>query len=63
MVYEMAAQNLNETLLTPMPAYAPDYVNLINPQLDAILIENEPAQEALDKAQQDVEELVEKTAQ
>ncbi|WP_366248464.1 ABC transporter substrate-binding protein [Terribacillus aidingensis] len=63
MVYEMAAQNLNDTLLTPMPAYAPDYVNLINPQLDAILLENKPAQEALDKAQQDVEELVEKTAQ
>ncbi|TLS39402.1 ABC transporter substrate-binding protein [Pseudalkalibacillus caeni] len=59
-VYQKAVDNLEVTKLTPVPVYAPDYLSMINPQIDAIMLGQTDAKKALDKAQKDVENIVEK---
>jgi len=59
MVYELADQNLEHTVITPTPLIAPDYKPLIMGQIDEALLGNKSAQEALDDAQESVESLVE----
>lgn len=59
MIYEMAHQNLDVTVITPVPLHAPDYINLVNTQIDSAFLGEKTAQEALDDAQASVENLVE----
>lgn len=59
MIYELAHQNLDQTVITPVPLDAPDYLSLVNTQLDAAFLGEKTAQEALDDAQASVENLVE----
>lgn len=60
MVYKMAIDSMENTLLTPAPVEAPGYYNLINPQVDEFFLGSMTAEEALEKAQTDVENLIEK---
>ncbi|ANS74261.1 ABC transporter substrate-binding protein [Paenibacillus yonginensis] len=57
-VYKASVENLAHTKLTPNPLNAPDYMNLINPQRDAIMLGQTSIQDGLNKAQADVEKLV-----
>jgi len=57
-VYNAAVENLKDTILTPIPLEAPDYINLINPELDKALLGSKKPQKALDDAQKAVEDLV-----
>lgn len=59
MIYELAHSNFENTVITPVPLTAPDYLPLVNGQLDEALLGNKTAQEALDDAQASVESLVE----
>ncbi|MCC5895677.1 MAG: ABC transporter substrate-binding protein [Alkalibacterium sp.] len=59
MIYEMAHQNLEQTVITPVPLHAPDYHSLINTQIDAAFLGEKTAEEALEDAQNSVENLVE----
>ena len=36
-VYNMMIENMDDTLLTPQPSGAPDYVNSINPIFEGVL--------------------------
>lgn len=58
MIYELADSNFENTVITPVPLTAPDYLPLINGQIDEALLGNKSAQEALDDAQASVENLV-----
>lgn len=58
MIYEMAHENLEVTILTPTPLDAPDFHNLVNSEIDRAFLGEKSAQEALDDAQQSVENLV-----
>ncbi|WP_313996608.1 ABC transporter substrate-binding protein [uncultured Paenibacillus sp.] len=58
MVYAKAVENLQNTKLFPTPAFAPDYRNLVNPQVDAALLGDTTAEKALAQAQKDVEKLI-----
>lgn len=58
MIYELAHQNLENTVITPVPLSAPDYLQLVNGQLDEALLGNKSPQDALDDAQASVEDLV-----
>lgn len=60
MVYQMAVDSMEDTLLTPAPVTAPSYFNYINPQVDEFFLGSKTAEEALEKAQTDVESLIEK---
>ncbi|WP_172371989.1 ABC transporter substrate-binding protein [Sporosarcina jiandibaonis] len=60
MVYQMAVDNMDETLLTPVPVNAPDFTNLINPEIDAVLLGKKSSEEGLKAAQAAVEKLIEK---
>ncbi|QUW23904.1 ABC transporter substrate-binding protein [Sporosarcina sp. Marseille-Q4063] len=60
MVYQMAVDNMDQTLLTPVPVNAPDFINLINPELDAVLLGKKSSAEGLQAAQSAVEKLIEK---
>lgn len=60
MVYEKAVENMDQTLLTPVPVIAPDFTSLINPNIDEFLLGSMTAKEALAKSQADVENLIEK---
>jgi multiple sugar transport system substrate-binding protein len=60
MVYQMAVDNMDQTLLTPVPVNAPDFINLINPELDAVLLGKKTSSEGLQAAQSAVEKLIEK---
>lgn len=57
-VYKMAVDNLEVTKLTPVPLTAPDYINLVNPQVDAAKLGQVKPEKALKKAQKDVEKLI-----
>lgn len=57
-VYKMAVENMEHTILTPVPLTAPDYISLITPELDAALLGQKSARDALDDAQKAVEQLV-----
>ncbi|WKA58207.1 ABC transporter substrate-binding protein [Planococcus shenhongbingii] len=60
MVYEMAVENMEQTLLTPVPVIAPDFSSLINPNMDEFFLGSMTAKEALEKSQTDVENLIKK---
>lgn len=60
MVYEMAVENMEHTLLTPVPVIAPDFSSLINPNMDEFFLGSMTAKEALEKSQTDVENLIKK---
>lgn len=60
MVYQMAVESMENTLLTPAPVTAPGYFNYINPQVDEFFLGSQTAEEALAKAEEDVKSLVEK---
>jgi multiple sugar transport system substrate-binding protein len=51
---------MGQTLLTPVPVNAPDFINLINPELDAVLLGKKTSSEGLQAAQSAVEKLIEK---
>ncbi|MNM86719.1 putative arabinose-binding protein precursor [compost metagenome] len=57
-VYKASVDNLAVTKITPNPLDAPDYINLINPQRDAIMLGEKSVQEGLSQAQADVEKLI-----
>ncbi|MFC0472115.1 ABC transporter substrate-binding protein [Halalkalibacter kiskunsagensis] len=59
LVYGAAVDNMDHTILTPMPLEAPDFMSLVNPELDRIFLGDKTPQEALDDAQAAVERLVE----
>lgn len=59
MIYDMANQNLEQTVITPVPLNAPDYLSLVNTQIDAAFLGEKTAEEALEDAQNSVENLVE----
>lgn len=58
MVYKASVDNLANTKITPNPLNAPDYINLINPQRDAIMLGQKSVQDGLKQAQIDVEKLI-----
>lgn len=58
MIYEMAHQNLEYTVITPVPLDAPDFDSLVNTQIDAAFLGEKTAEEALEDAQNSVENLV-----
>lgn len=59
MIYEMAHQNLDVTVLTPVPLAAPDFHSLVNSPIDEVLLGTREPAEALEEAQKSVESLVE----
>jgi multiple sugar transport system substrate-binding protein len=60
-VYEAAVKNMEETILTPFPLEVPDFINLINPEIEKALLGDKTPQEALDDAQKAVEKTAEST--
>lgn len=58
MIYKTADQAMSSTVLTPIPLSAPDYNNLVNEQIDAALLGQKSAKQALEDAQTAVENLV-----
>ncbi|GEK89476.1 multiple sugar transport system substrate-binding protein [Alkalibacterium putridalgicola] len=58
-MYQMAQESLETTVITPVPLTAPDYIPLVNAEIDAAFLGEKTAQEALDAAQESVENLVE----
>jgi multiple sugar transport system substrate-binding protein len=60
MVYQKAVENMEHTLLTPVPVVAPDFSSLINPNMDEFFLGSMTAKEALEKSQKDVENLIKK---
>lgn len=60
-VYQMAIDNMENTLLTPVPVDAPDFMNLVNPELDSILLGKKSIEQGLKDAQQSLEKLIEKS--
>lgn len=58
-VYQMAVDNMPNTLLTPVPLVAPDFMNLVNPEIDNAILGKKTPEQALKDAQAAVEQLVE----
>ncbi|GGH84782.1 multiple sugar transport system substrate-binding protein [Pullulanibacillus pueri] len=56
-VYQLAVENLDQTLITPQPIEAPDYTSLVNPEIDKVMLGKKSPQAALDDAQKAVEKL------
>lgn len=63
MIYELADKNFEDTVITPVPLAAPDYLSLVNGPLDEALLGNLTPQEALDQAQESVENLVDQNTE
>lgn len=59
MIYDLAHKNLEFTTITPIPLHAPDFNPLVNGEIDNIFLGNKSPEEALDAAQNSVENLVE----
>ncbi|AEE97214.1 ABC transporter substrate-binding protein [Mahella australiensis] len=57
-VYKVAVEAMDKTLITPTPIFAPDFISLLNPQIDAAVLGKASVQDALNKAQSDIENLV-----
>lgn len=55
-VYQVAVDNLEQTILTPVPILFPDLLNLINPEFDLLFLGEKTPQEALDDAQNAAEQ-------
>jgi multiple sugar transport system substrate-binding protein len=60
-VYQLATENMKNTILTPTPIQVPDYINLINPEIDKALLGSKKPQQALDDAQKAVVNLEKST--
>src|SRR5690606_10169387 len=60
MVYQMAVDSMEDTLLTPAPVTAPSYFNYINPQVDEFFLGSKTADAELETAQKSVVSLSEK---
>ncbi|MFS0613446.1 ABC transporter substrate-binding protein [Lederbergia ruris] len=60
-VYQASVDNLNNTVRTPAPLEAPDYLSVINPEIEKALLGEQSAEEALNKAQKAVEKLIEQS--
>ena len=58
MVYQLAVDNMPNTLLTPTPLQAPDFSTLINPEIDNVMLGKKTPEQALQDAQKAVEQLV-----
>ncbi|GIN69773.1 ABC transporter substrate-binding protein [Bacillus sp. J14TS2] len=58
-VYQATVDNLDNTVRTPTPLEAPDYLSVINPEIEKALLGEQSVEDALDKAQKSVEKLVE----
>lgn len=59
-VFRMAVDNMDNTLLTPMPVHAPNYTSLLTPEFDSALLGKKTPEQALEDAQKAVEKLIEK---
>lgn len=57
-VYQVAVDNMENTILTPIPIEMPDILSIINPELDRIYLGEKTPQEALDDAQEMAEQQV-----
>ena len=58
-VYNMMIENMDDTLLTPQPSGAPDYVNSINPIFEGIVAGSKSVDGGLSEAQTELERLME----
>nr|WP_256864694.1 ABC transporter substrate-binding protein [Marinilactibacillus piezotolerans] len=58
-IYELADANLDVTTITPVPLNAPDFSSLVNAEIDAAFLGEKSAEEALNDAQEAVENLAE----
>lgn len=57
-VYNEAVKNLDVTKIYPIPYFAPDFRNLLNPEAEAALLGKESPEKALENAQAEVEKLI-----
>jgi multiple sugar transport system substrate-binding protein len=57
-IYKFSVQNLKDTVLGVTPLSAPDFGNLLNPEIEAVILGKQTAEQALEKAQKAVENLV-----
>lgn len=55
----MMIENMDDTLLTPQPSGAPDYVNSINPIFEGIVAGSKSVDGGLSEAQTELERLME----
>ncbi|UUX33719.1 ABC transporter substrate-binding protein [Fundicoccus culcitae] len=55
-VYQVAVDNLAQTILTPVPLELPDILSIVNPEFDLIYLGQKTPQEALENAQQMAEQ-------
>lgn len=60
-VYQLAIDNMEQTILTPFPVEAPDMMSLVNPELEKFRLGDQSAEEALEKAENAVSDLAEST--
>ena len=58
LVFAKSVQSLEKTIMVPVPLTAPEYWTLINPNIDAVLMGKMSAEDALNRAQKDVEDLI-----
>ncbi|WP_342387604.1 ABC transporter substrate-binding protein [Salinicoccus bachuensis] len=58
-VYSLMVENMDNTLLTPQPLVAPDFASTVNPTFESIISENTTVEAGLEKAQSDLERIVE----
>lgn len=58
-VYNMMIENMDNTILTPQPSGAPDYINSINPIFEGIVSGSKGVDDGLVEAQQEMERLME----
>lgn len=55
-VYDVMADNLEQTILTPVPIALPDLLNIVNPEYDRIYSGDKTPEQALNDAQQMAEQ-------
>lgn len=58
-VYSLMVENMDNTLLTPQPLVAPDFASTVNPTFESIISGNTTVEAGLEKAQSDLERIVE----
>lgn len=58
-VYNMMIENMDDSILTPQPSGAPDYVNSINPIFEGIVSGSKNIDDGLSEAQSEMERLME----
>ena len=57
-IYAFTVKNLEYTHMTPVPVSAPDFGTLLNPEIEAAIQGQQSPEDALEKAQKAVEDLV-----